>query len=233
MSNSDNKKTLGILLCGHTAEPLQEEHGKYDDQFKALLGPDAFNYATYAVVDSEFPANASTADAWLISGSKHGVYEEHDWIPPLESLIKDAYQQNIPMVGICFGHQIMAQALGGRVEKFSGGWSIGAVDYHLENATGSSSVKLNAWHQDQIVSLPPEAQVIGSNDFCQYAALTYGDKALSMQPHPEFSHEYVLGLLEHRGQSLSAEEKQTVRDASNQSLSNREIAVFLRDFLQQ
>jgi GMP synthase-like glutamine amidotransferase len=88
------------------------------------------------------------------------------------------------MVGICFGHQIIAQALGGHVEKFEGGWAIGRHDYSFN---GHGSVTLNAWHQDQVTALPPEAQVIGSSPFCQFAALLYGEKAFTVQPHPEFS----------------------------------------------
>jgi GMP synthase-like glutamine amidotransferase len=120
----------------------------------------------------------------LISGSKHGAYEDHAFIPPLSDLIREIYASARPMVGICFGHQIIAQALGGHVEKFEGGWAIGRHDYSFN---GHGSVTLNAWHQDQVTALPPEAQVIGSSPFCQFAALLYGEKAFTVQPHPEFS----------------------------------------------
>ena len=67
-----------------------------------------------------FPEGIHDADGWLITGSRHGAYEDHPWIPPLEEFIRDAYAAQVPLVGICFGHQIIAQAMGGKVEKYQG-----------------------------------------------------------------------------------------------------------------
>jgi len=170
MSQSDSqapsqKKSLGILLCGHAPEELIDEHGNYDAMFQRLLGENAFEYQCWAVVDNQLPPDIHAADAWLITGSKHGVYENHPWIAPLEQFIQKAYAADIPIVGICFGHQILAQALGGKVVKFDGGWSVGRVNYELENSTDSEDRKssaIMAYHQDQVVESPPDARVIGS-----------------------------------------------------------------------
>jgi len=122
--------------------------------------------------------------------AKHGTfpdmfaYEDHPFIPPLEAFIRDSYAAGVPMVGICFGHQIIAQALGGHVEKFKDGWALGLNEYDFD---GLGKVKLNAWHQDQVLRLPEDAQVLASNDFCANAALVYDDRALTVQPHPEFA----------------------------------------------
>jgi len=175
---------IGILQCGHAPDEVRAQHGDFDAMFATLFQSYDFTFQTWNVVDGDFPAAIDAADGWLISGSKHGAYEDHAFIPPLSELIREIYASARPMVGICFGHQIIAQALGGRVEKFEGGWAIGRHDYSFN---GHGSVTLNAWHQDQVTTLPPEAQVIGSSPFCQFAALIYGQKAFTVQPHPEFS----------------------------------------------
>jgi GMP synthase-like glutamine amidotransferase len=184
---------VGILLAGRCPTELRERHGDYDEMFERLLQGRGFEFTTYAVLDGVLPAHASAEDGWLVTGSKAGVYEDHDWIPPLQALLREAYANAVPTVGICFGHQILAQALGGTVRKFPGGWSVGLKHYALQGDVEEARVL--AWHQDQVIEPPPDARVVGSSPFCRYAALAYGDKAYSIQPHPEFTNEFVTDLL--------------------------------------
>ena len=122
---------LGILQTGLPPEELIEKHGTYADAFTRLLANRGFEFESWAVLEGKLPDNPEDADGWLITGSKFGAYEEHQWIAPLEDFLRSTYQQSIPIVGICFGHQILAQALGGKVEKYSGGWSIAVSYTHL------------------------------------------------------------------------------------------------------
>lgn len=186
---------IGILQCGHAMGPLAANHGDFTDMFQRLLAGNGFDFLTFDVVDMQFPAGTGAADGWLLTGSRYGSYENHDFIVPLEDFIRTAYRDAVPMVGICFGHQIIAQALGGAVEKFNGGWSLGRQSYDYD---GLGPVALNAWHQDQVVQRPTGAQAIARNEFCENAALLYGDRALTIQPHPEFSNAAIEDLIQLR-----------------------------------
>ena len=219
---------LGILQAGHSTDELRDVLGDYADLFKSMLGDFGFDFAVYDVVDNHFPSSANDADAWLITGSKHGAYEDHKWIPPLEDLIREIDQQKLPLVGICFGHQIIAQALGGKVEKFSGGWAVGHTEYTFKG----QPVSLNAWHQDQVVQLPQGAKVLGSNAHCQNAMIAYGDHIFTVQAHPEFSAAVVDGLATYRSATVPPELVETARRKMDQPLSNallaKEIASVLK-----
>ena len=188
---------IGILLTGHPPEEIANGE-RYDAYFRRLLGEETFDYATFSVVDGEFPEAPQDCDGWLITGSRHGAYEDHDWIPPLEDFIRACYAARQPMIGVCFGHQIIAQAMGGTVVKFDKGWSVGRVEYDIDG----QRMAINAWHQDQVIRVPEGARVIGSSDFCENAALVYDDLMLTIQPHPEYGDEFVEGLIEYRGKGV-------------------------------
>lgn len=175
---------IGILQCGHAPDLPRRNHGDFDAMFIRILAPHGVSFTTYDVVDGIFPTSPDAADAWLLTGSKHGAYEDHAFIKPLEPLIRAIHASSKRMIGICFGHQIVAQALGGSVEKFAGGWAIGRTRYDFDVL---GDIYLNAWHQDQVTQLPQGAQVIARNDFCVNAGLLYRDSILTLQAHPEIS----------------------------------------------
>jgi GMP synthase-like glutamine amidotransferase len=189
---------IGILQTGESPDALRADMGDYPDFFETLLAGRGLTFRRWAVLRNEFPASVHECDGWLITGSRFGVYEPHDWIPPLEDFIRRAYAEHVPVVGICFGHQIIAQAMGGKVEKYAGGWSVGPTEYDF----GDQTYTLNAWHQDQVVRKPEMAKVLSSTAFCEHAALLYDDRMFSVQPHPEFRKEFMEGLIKYRGPGL-------------------------------
>ena len=192
-------KSVGILTTGRVNPALIDRFGEYGALFCKLLGPDRFLYRNYMVLDGELPASMEECDAWLVTGSRHGAYEDHPWIAPLERFIRALREAAKPLVGICFGHQIIAQALGGKVAKFDGGWGVGVLQYsHYQH---TDPVYALAVHQDQVVAQPPCSKTIMSSEFCQHAALSYHQPdgvewARTYQFHPEFSPQWVSALIE-------------------------------------
>jgi GMP synthase (glutamine-hydrolysing) len=221
---------IGILQTGHAPDALVGITGDYDKMYQEMLGGHGFDFDAYAVLDDEFPSGAEAADGWIITGSRFGAYEDHPWITRLEDLIRDIAARNLPLIGVCFGHQIIAQALGGKVEKFDGGWAVGRTEYRL----GDKTVTLNAWHQDQVTRPPDGARVIGGNAFCKNAFLAYGDTIWTVQPHPEYNADFVDGLIRTRGRGVVPDK---VLDAASATLEgptdNSEMAAFMADFFKR
>ena len=190
---------LAILETGYPPGDLADRFGSYPAMFAALLG-DGFEIETFDVQAGELP-DPNAHDAVLITGSPAGVYEPLPWIEPLMQFIRAARDSR--MVGICFGHQVMSEALGGHVEKSNKGWGAGLHHYNILHAEpwldGTATIAIPASHQDQVVIQPPNTEVVAASDFTPYAALAWTDRAaISFQFHPEFSPGFAQALIEKR-----------------------------------
>jgi len=191
---------LAILETGHPPGDLADHFGDYPTMFGRMLG-DGFDIDTFDVAAGELPTYPSAYDAYLITGSPAGVYDPLPWIEPLANFIRSA--ETSKMVGICFGHQIMAEALGGRVEKSEKGWGAGLHRYSVVRREpwldGEREVAVPASHQDQVVVQPPNTEIVASSAFTPYAALAWTDRpAVSFQFHPEFTRAFAKALIEQR-----------------------------------
>lgn len=221
---------IGILQTGLAPEALSESMGDYPDMFVKLLDGNGFTFKTWKVVEGEFPQSVNDADGWLITGSRHGAYEDHPWIPPLEDFIRGAFAAHVPVVGICFGHQIVAQAMGGKVERFAKGWSVGATDYDFDG----DKITLNAWHQDQVTKAPAGAKVVASSPFCENAALLYDNWAFTVQAHPEYGPEFIAGLMETRGKGVVPDQLMaTATERLTAPLQSKTIAARIAAFFKE
>jgi len=198
---TQTKPRIGILKTGHAPDIVLGELGDYDAMFARLLEGQGFAFDAYDVVDGAFPTGAEAADGWLITGSRHGAYEDHPWIPPLERLVREIRRSERPLVGVCFGHQIVAQALGGTVVKHPDGWRVGATRYEIDG----QAYTLNAWHQDQVIEAPQGVEVVGRAEGCAIAALRGGPRLFTVQPHPEFDRTMMERLIEHRAPGVVPE----------------------------
>ena len=190
---------LAILETGRPPGDLASQFGDYPAMFAELLG-DGFEIETFDVPSGQFP-EPGAHDAALITGSPAGVYEPLPWMAPLMAFIRA--DKDSKMVGICFGHQVMAEALGGHVEKSDKGWGAGLHRYSLVHPEpwmdGAGDIFVPASHQDQVVVQPPNTEVAAASNFTPCAGLAWTDRpAISFQFHPEFSPDFAKALIERR-----------------------------------
>ena len=192
---------IGILETGRPSAALEGRFGRYDAMLMRLLG-EHYRTRTYAVTAGDYPDRPEDQDAYLITGSAAGVYDDLPWIPEFKAFLQET-KGKAKLVGICFGHQIMAEAFGGRVEKSGRGWGIGLHRYEVWEAApwmdpvDCFSVPVS--HQDQIVRQPPGSRVVAASPFTPFGVLAYDDQpAISFQCHPEFEPEFARALIEER-----------------------------------
>jgi GMP synthase-like glutamine amidotransferase len=182
-----------IIETGGMSQEHRERHGSFPQMFQRMINAADPSVAceTVSILAGEPLPEPEGLEAVLITGSLAGVYDELDWIAPLEDFVRAAYANKIPMVGVCFGHQLMAQALGGIVRKSEKGWGIGRHVYDVADGNGlieGPRIALACAHQDQVIEPPRGARTFMSSDFTPFAGLLYANgTALSVQPHPEFS----------------------------------------------
>ncbi|MET0274451.1 MAG: type 1 glutamine amidotransferase [Phenylobacterium sp.] len=227
---------LGILKTGRPPKPAIEQFGTYPDMFMTLLGHDAYDYTTFAVDEGELPKTPVACDAYLVTGSSCGVYDPEPWIGELLDFLRAA-KGKAALVGVCFGHQAMAQAFGGEVIKSPKGWGLGEHEYQVLSREpwmdGAGAIRLPASHQDQVVGLPPGAQVIAANDFSPMGALAWRDqRAISMQLHPEFEPAYAMALIEaRRGTRYTEDEANRAIASYGQADDRHRVGGWIRNFL--
>ncbi len=192
--------TIGILETGRPPVALRAQWGTYDDMIRTMLGRGR-QYRSYDVQAGELPADPAECSAYVITGSPAGVYDDLPWIPPFLDVLRKIRGQ-AKLVGICFGHQAMAQAFGGEVVKSPKGWGVGMHRYEIvEPPPGMReplAFAIPAFHQDQVVTLPPGARVLAASAFTPFASIGYDDDTVSVQGHPEFSPAFSAALIEAR-----------------------------------
>ncbi|MEM6438094.1 MAG: type 1 glutamine amidotransferase [Pseudomonadota bacterium] len=221
---------IGILQTGDVNPRLADRFPPYDTMFADLLSGHGLRFRAWRANHAELPEGPEAADGWLITGSAAGVYEDLPWIAPLEDLVRAIAAARRPLVGICFGHQLMAQALGGTVVKSDKGWGIGVQTYR---ETGSGrELRVLASHQDQVTAPPPGTETVAASGFCPHAALRWTDLPLiSWQPHPEFSAEYSRAIIEmRRGAAYEAAFADAALARLDQPLDSAEIGDRLARF---
>lgn len=193
---------IGLLQCDDVAPELRGRHGNYPEMFEALFHrvDPSLTFRVWRCLDGEIPADVEAVDAWLTTGSKFGVNDDLPWITDLEAFVRALWVAGKPLVGICFGHQLMGRALGGEVAKSGRGWGVGlSFNRVTERADWMTpwqpGLDLLVSHQDQVERLPKGARVLGGSDFCPVYLMQVGEHFLGVQGHPEFTPAYSRDLM--------------------------------------
>lgn len=226
-------KRIAILETGAPPPALAETHGDYPAMFRALLG-DGYAFQTFRAQAGHWP-DPDAFDAAVITGSAAGVYEEAPWIGGLLDWIRAA-RGRTRLIGVCFGHQAMAQAFGGRVEKSDRGWGVGLHRYDVVShepwmEPRAAAVAVPVSHQDQVVEAPAGARIILRSAFTPIAGLAWGEDAISLQGHPEFTPAYAADLTAGRRDRIGPEVVDPALDSLAGPNDRQLVGQWLRRFI--
>ncbi len=199
---------VGVLECDHVDARFRDVTDDYADLFATLL-PDV-ELVSYDTVNGHLPDSPDECDGWLVTGSRHSVYEDLDWIDSASRFVRDVRAAEVPCVGVCFGHQLLAHALGGTVARHEGGWGAGIrrLDIVRREAwmePAADACHLHFMHQDQVTRAPEGAVVLGRADHCEIAMFRVGTTMLGVQAHPEFTVAYAEALLTDRTERIGGD----------------------------
>lgn len=224
---------LGLLETDTLYESLIDDYGSYGKMFASFFDAlgGQLSYRHYQVQAGELPQHPDECDAYLITGSKAGVYDPLPWIAALQSWIVDFHRQRARIIGICFGHQIIAHSLGGTAAKSDKGWGLGVLSCE-QSLTGDASIlRLIHSHQDQVIALPPEATRLAGCDFCPNAALAIDNNVLTFQGHPEFTPAYLRRLLVQRKGRIDSEVMARALASLTKATDHERVGRYLLDFI--
>ena len=229
---------LGILKTDAVRPEWVPDFGEYPDMFERLIaGADpSMEFVTYDVEEGVYPEDIDEVDAYLMTGSKSSVYDDKEWIRKLEDFVRELHRRRKKLVGICFGHQLVAQALGGSTGKSPRGWGVGLHTHTFETAPGwhdqgELAFDILVSHQDQVEIPPPGARVLAGSDFCQYAVCQLGDHILTFQGHPEFLPGYSENILNLRREMIGEDVYMEGMASLDQPLDRERVARLIVDFL--
>jgi GMP synthase-like glutamine amidotransferase len=229
---------VGLLACDHVAPGLRDVAGDYSDMFRLLFAEHApeVRFTEYDVTAGQMPADAGEMPAWLVTGSRWSVYDDKPWIKELLAFIPASVDGGVPLVGVCFGHQAVAEALGGRTVRAEQGWGVGVHEAEILATRDwmdppTDRIRMLMSHQDQVVEVPPGTEVLARSAHCPVWMMTVADTALGVQGHPEFSAAYASALLEARTDRIPVEvaaaARETFADLTDAGVVTRWVARFL------
>lgn len=230
---------IGLLQCDHVADDLVDTHGDYQEMFSNLVHTqdDNIEVVIFDLTADQFPVDLNACDGYIITGSQFSAYDDIPWIDKAKGLVMDLHQANIPTVGICFGHQLIAESLGGKVKKAEDkGWGVGVQHWEIKEPSewmgdsSSNNFSMRASHQDQVVDMPTDSTLIAGSDFCPIAGFQTGSM-LTFQGHPEFSRDYAESLINKRVERIGQQTVDAARETLKQDVDGDKVGAWMVAFI--
>lgn len=229
---------IGVLECDHVSERYLPIAGDYSDMFTAMVS-EADPRAEVALFDvrrGELPSRPDECDGWLCTGSSASVFDDEPWIVAVAELVREVHAARVPLVGICFGHQLIAHALDGRTERAAVGWGAGALPMQIiVEAPWMTPPLVSATllysHQDQVTELPAGGRVLGRAPHCPIAMLAVDRHLIGIQAHPEFGAPYLRALLVDRVDRMGEVDTAKALESLEQPTDDRVVARWILGFL--
>lgn len=203
---------VGLLICGEMPPAMHRKGITYPKLLKDWLGknmPAKSVYKPYRVFASNLPTSVESCDCYFVSGSRASLTDNEPWMRDLCNFLLVAAKAQVPVVGICFGHQALAKALGGRVDRAKN-WCAGFQEWRVVREEGwmrdcGKRLHLLSIHQDQVVKLPPRSVRIATSEACPNGVFRIANHTIGIQGHPEFTPQIMRKLIEANAKSIGKE----------------------------
>ncbi|WP_423906686.1 homoserine O-acetyltransferase/O-succinyltransferase family protein [Candidatus Spongiihabitans sp.] len=239
----NNPLSVGLLLCDDVDQSAQAQYGNYAQMFQNGVDPSkkSISLTPIRCFEGEALPQPTEYDGYIITGSRCGAYEDLPWIGVLQAFIQESWEQKTKVVGICFGHQLIAHSLGGKTEKAAAGWGFGIHSAKIIDRkpwmTDTDNLNRDRYnliviHQDQVVNVPPQFKTIAENDFCPNSMIVADNKMLGIQGHPEFNKAFCRERAEFRKELLGPEVYQaTLNSLAKNETHSKTVFNWVNNFL--
>lgn len=231
---------IGILQTDSVLDQFQGEFGNYPGMFRGLLSlpGDAVSFTDFDIRHGDYPKRVDECDAYVITGSRNSVYDDEPWIHRLIDYVVELNDTKSKLIGVCFGHQMVAHALGGRTEAAACGWRVGVHHNEVVRHEPFMTPELKRFnlifsHRDQVTKLPPDAELLASSPGCPYAMFRLGQHILTFQGHPEFCKGYSRALMEYREETLGKEKFDSGIESLVADTNERTIGQWVLNFIRE